>query len=185
MAKALRRALADRQMELTHSACLEIVARQFGRSDWNVLKASCDAEMRVSITIFVEHGREQDAAAFYATAFEASRTKTRTIAGEVTSVALRLGDMEICVSGANPRRQAEPNRGGPFFPKGDGAVSTVFLLHVGDPDAALRRAVAAGAVVRDRLQVSTDGRRSASFFDPFGHIWAIVERAPGSERRAA
>ena len=39
MAKALREALAARGMEVTHSACLEIVARQFGATDWNTLAA--------------------------------------------------------------------------------------------------------------------------------------------------
>lgn len=39
MAKALRQSLADRDIELSHSDCLEIVARQFGLSDWNMLAA--------------------------------------------------------------------------------------------------------------------------------------------------
>lgn len=39
MAKRLRAALADRQLDLTHSETLEIVARQFGVDDWNVLAA--------------------------------------------------------------------------------------------------------------------------------------------------
>ncbi len=37
MAKSLRDALADRDISLTHSSCLELVARQFGFSDWNTL----------------------------------------------------------------------------------------------------------------------------------------------------
>lgn len=40
MAKALRTELAERRgVELTHSECLEIVSRQFGFDDWNVLSA--------------------------------------------------------------------------------------------------------------------------------------------------
>jgi hypothetical protein len=39
MAKTLRHAMAERNVELSHSECLEIVARQFGFSDWNVLSA--------------------------------------------------------------------------------------------------------------------------------------------------
>jgi hypothetical protein len=35
MAKSLRGALADRKISLSHSECLEIVARQFGFADWN------------------------------------------------------------------------------------------------------------------------------------------------------
>lgn len=43
MAKALRAALAERKVELSHSETLEIVARQFGFDDWNVLAARIEA----------------------------------------------------------------------------------------------------------------------------------------------
>lgn len=39
MAKALREELARRGMAVTHSECLDIVARQFGLDNWNVLAA--------------------------------------------------------------------------------------------------------------------------------------------------
>jgi len=39
MARALRSALAERDVDLSHSACLELVARQHGLSDWNTLSA--------------------------------------------------------------------------------------------------------------------------------------------------
>lgn len=39
MAKALRQGLAERNIELSHSDCLELVAKQFGLPDWNVLAA--------------------------------------------------------------------------------------------------------------------------------------------------
>lgn len=44
MAKTLRQALADRNVELSHSETLEIVARQFGLDDWNVLAARIAGE---------------------------------------------------------------------------------------------------------------------------------------------
>lgn len=43
MAKALRAAMAERRIELSHSETLEIVARQFGFDDWNVLAARIEA----------------------------------------------------------------------------------------------------------------------------------------------
>lgn len=43
MAKTLRQALADRDISLTHSETLEIVARQFGLEQWNILSAKIDA----------------------------------------------------------------------------------------------------------------------------------------------
>lgn len=42
MARALRSSLAERGITLSHSACLELVARQFGFSDWNVLSAQIE-----------------------------------------------------------------------------------------------------------------------------------------------
>lgn len=39
MAKAMREALADKNIEISHSEALEIVARQFGLETWNILSA--------------------------------------------------------------------------------------------------------------------------------------------------
>ena len=39
IAKSLRASLASRGVDLTHSECLEIVARQFGFAEWNILAA--------------------------------------------------------------------------------------------------------------------------------------------------
>ncbi len=42
MAKALRSSLSARQIDIPHSAALEIVAAQFGFENWNVLAAKLD-----------------------------------------------------------------------------------------------------------------------------------------------
>jgi hypothetical protein len=42
MAKAMREALAGAELTITHSQALEIVARQFGLPNWNVLSARID-----------------------------------------------------------------------------------------------------------------------------------------------
>lgn len=39
MARALRRARKDKQVELGHGDCLELVARTLGFASWNVLSA--------------------------------------------------------------------------------------------------------------------------------------------------
>jgi Glyoxalase superfamily protein/ClpX C4-type zinc finger len=46
MAKSLRDSLAARSVLLSHSECLEIVAKQSGFADWNTLSAKLDAESR-------------------------------------------------------------------------------------------------------------------------------------------
>jgi len=42
MAKALRSALAERDVALSHAQCLDVVARQLGFADWNVLAPRLD-----------------------------------------------------------------------------------------------------------------------------------------------
>ncbi|MEM9763107.1 MAG: glyoxalase superfamily protein [Pseudomonadota bacterium] len=44
MAKSLRAVLSERQIEFTHSDCLEVVAQQFGLKNWNVLSARINAD---------------------------------------------------------------------------------------------------------------------------------------------
>ncbi|MGE0502974.1 MAG: glyoxalase superfamily protein [Rhizobiaceae bacterium] len=44
MAKAIRAALAERQIAISHSDALEIVARQFSFDNWNVLVAKLDKD---------------------------------------------------------------------------------------------------------------------------------------------
>ncbi len=43
MAKALRTALAERKIDITHSDSLELIARQFGLNDWNTLAAKIES----------------------------------------------------------------------------------------------------------------------------------------------
>lgn len=43
MAKSLRASLGQKQIALSHSDCLEIVAAQFGVENWNILSAKIDA----------------------------------------------------------------------------------------------------------------------------------------------
>ncbi|TKT80125.1 glyoxalase superfamily protein [Aquamicrobium sp. LC103] len=44
MARAMREALAEKNVSVSHSEALEIVARQFGLATWNVLSAKIEAE---------------------------------------------------------------------------------------------------------------------------------------------
>jgi len=48
MARTLRERLAQRNVDVSHSEALELVAQQFGLHDWNVLAAVIDAAQRDS-----------------------------------------------------------------------------------------------------------------------------------------
>ncbi|ASR10653.1 MULTISPECIES: VOC family protein [Rhizobium] len=142
-------------------------------------------DISIEFSLLVEHGREQDAADFYAAAFGAQQVDTFSSDGVVMAVEMRFGTMPVSVAGSNPKREQHPSYGGPFFPKEPGAVSTVFRINVGDIDGAVERAVTAGAVIRDKPQTDVFGRRVSSVYDPFGHIWALVERKAASLSVAA
>ena len=44
MAKVLRKTLAERRIDITHSDSLEVVARQFGFANWNMLSARIEGD---------------------------------------------------------------------------------------------------------------------------------------------
>lgn len=44
MAKSLRVSLAEKNIQLSHSECLEIVAREFGFASWNILSSKIELE---------------------------------------------------------------------------------------------------------------------------------------------
>lgn len=134
------------------------------------------ADVIVELSLFVEHGREREAANFYTAAFGAQEENTNDIDGALAAVEMRFGNLPVWAAGSNPNREKSPSYGGPFFPKEAGAVSTIFQLKVGNIVGVMQRALSAGAVIRDEIQTDVIGRRVASIFDPFGHIWALVER---------
>lgn len=128
------------------------------------------ADIVVEPSLFVEHGREREAATFYAAAFGAQEENTTDIDGVLGAVEMRFGSLPVWVAGSNPNREQSPSYGGPFFPKEPGAVSTIFQLKVGNIEGVMQRALSAGAVIRDEIQTDVMGRRVASIFDPFDHI---------------
>jgi hypothetical protein len=56
VAKRLASALKDRKIDLSHGECLDIVARQFGVPDWNVMAAQLARKQPVPSTIEVPEG---------------------------------------------------------------------------------------------------------------------------------
>lgn len=143
------------------------------------------SEVSFELSLFVEHGREQEAADFYARAFGAEQVDTYSLHGALIAVELRFGSMPVTITGSNPKREQEPSRGGPFFPKNPGAVSAILRLNVGSLDQVVQKAVSVGATIRSPVQTDQTGRRAATVFDPFGHIWALVERPVEDARQAA
>ncbi|WP_204340493.1 VOC family protein [Rhizobium leguminosarum] len=91
------------------------------------------------------------------------------IDGDLAAVEMRVGNLSVCVAGSNPNREKSPSYGGPFFPKEPGTVSTIFQLQVSNVEDVMQRALAAGAMIRDEVQIDIIGR-VASIFDPFANL---------------
>jgi uncharacterized glyoxalase superfamily protein PhnB len=130
----------------------------------------------IGLTIFVPHGRQQEAAAFYLVAFGATSPRhwisPRT--GEVTGIDIAVSRATFTVSGANPKRETDPSLPGPCAVPPPGRGSTIFQLCVDDVDATVKIAAAAGATVRTPPEDADWGDRVATIVDPFGHIWALA-----------
>ncbi|GGB05345.1 hypothetical protein GCM10011491_36900 [Brucella endophytica] len=58
MAKILRHALRDRQIELSHGECLEVISKLFGLKDWNALAAAIGQKTADKPLFFAPVGEE-------------------------------------------------------------------------------------------------------------------------------
>lgn len=78
------------------------------------------ADIIVELSLFVEHGREREAANFYAAAFGAQEENTNDIDGALAAVEMRFENLPVWVAGSNPNREKSLSYGGPFFRKNQG-----------------------------------------------------------------
>lgn len=128
---------------------------------------------QICIKLFVRHGDEENAIAFYRDVFGAELLRRHEWSGILTSADLCIGDSVFRVAGANPRRDAEPQLGGPCSPHALGTTAAILELNVDDVDCVLERAIGAGASLRNAAETLPTGDRVGALVDPFGHIWAL------------
>ena len=125
----------------------------------------------------------RDAAAeidFCKTTFEAvERVRRPGSDGSVAHALVTIGPAMVMIEGEWP---ALPNRA----PQPDGSTPVVLYVYVEDVDAAVERAVAAGARILIPVQNQFWGDRTARIIDPSGHVWTIstrVEETSPAERQ--
>lgn len=134
---------------------------------------------KLGITLSVPDAGE--AAGFYARAFGAAEIARYLVPGHpsgvgpVKAVHLRIGAVVLNVSTANPRTDATAHAWGAKTPAMLQGFSTVFTLYVDDVDAALARAVEAGARRVSGAENTLWGDRVAVIEDPFGHPWGLAK----------
>ena len=104
---------------------------------------------------------------FYTRAFGA-REKFRLAepGGRIGHAELDFGGTTIMLADAFPEY-------GLRDPKALGGTAVTMHLHVDNADAAVRRAVEAGATLEREPSDAFYGERGGSVFDPFGHRWLI------------
>jgi uncharacterized glyoxalase superfamily protein PhnB len=107
------------------------------------------------------------AIAFYEKAFGAKEKLRLTEAGG------RIGHAEVEVDGRTIMMCEPFPELGIDAPEPGRKPSSLVHLHVDDADAAIRRAVSAGATVVREAQDAFYGERSGRIRDPFGHEWLI------------
>ena len=120
---------------------------------------------QVLAQLSVRRGRA--AVEFYKEAFGAVETYRvgGTDAHEAVVSQLAVGDASFWVADESPEHLN-------FSPETVGGGTVRMLLIVDDPDAALARAVAAGATLV-RPAANEHGWRLGRIFDPFGHHWEV------------
>lgn len=106
-----------------------------------------------------------EAIGFYVRAFGATEKMRLTEPGG------RVGHAELLIGGHEFMLSEEFPEYGILGPASVGGASMTMHLHVDDADAAIERAVAAGATVLRPPQDQFYGERSGTIRDPFGHEW--------------
>lgn len=109
-----------------------------------------------------------EAIAFYGHAFGAvERMRLPTPAGQIMHAQLQIGDSVLMLHDEFPEM-------GALGPKARGGSSVTLHLFVPDVDAAVARAVSAGATIRMPVTDMFWGDRYGVVEDPFGHSWSIA-----------
>jgi len=101
-----------------------------------------------------------------------------------------IGHAELLIGGSLVMLADEMPGMGYSSPEAVGGTPVSLMLYVGDVDAVVERAVAAGATLSRPVADQFYGDRSGTVIDPFGHVWTIathIEDVPPDEmrRRAA
>jgi PhnB protein len=89
--------------------------------------------------------------------------------GRVLHATLTIGDALVMLHGEHPRFASRA-------PLADGSSPVVIYLYLADVDAAMARAVAAGASVLLPAIDQPWGQRVGRIVDPAGHVWNLATR---------
>ncbi len=122
-----------------------------------------------SITPFLAIEDTRRAIEFYSKVFNASVVYVTEMAGTIIHAELELTNGRLQLGAPNPAYQTTPITH-------DGNTSYSFTYYCEDVDKTMKKAVAAGATVREPVSDFVSGDRYGSIQDPFGVRWSICTR---------
>ena len=122
-----------------------------------------------SLTPFLAVPRAREAIAFYVDVFGARVVDVTEMGGAVAHADLDFGNGHLQLGEPMPEYHLVP------APAGEDDCYSMGI-YVPDVDAAVERAVAAGATVREQPADFVSGDRFASIRDPFGVRWSVMTR---------
>src|SRR5689334_13015438 len=105
---------------------------------------------------------------FYQTAFGAIEVmRMPGPDGKIGHAELKIGDSHIMLADEHPQM-------GAIGPKTVGGTPVKLMVYLEDVDAAVERAVAAGATITRPVADQFYGDRTGGIDDPFGHSWYVA-----------
>ena len=123
-----------------------------------------------SVTPYLILNSASDAIAFYKKALGADEVmRMEDPGGKVYHAEIKIGDSRIMLADEHPELQA-------LSPKTIGGSPVSIHLYVADVDAAVERAVAAGAKLVRPVADQFYGDRVGGIEDPFGYRWFFATR---------
>jgi PhnB protein len=123
-----------------------------------------------SVTPYLIFSGASDAIAFYKKALGAEEvTRMDGPGGRIHHAEIKIGDSHIMLADEHPEI-------GALSPKTIGGSPVSIHLYVADVDAAVERAVAAGAKLVRPVADQFYGDRTGGIEDPFGYRWFIATR---------
>lgn len=122
-----------------------------------------------AITPYLAVRNARAAIAFYRAAFGAEQLLIiEERDGRIGHATLRIGQSDIYLADEHPEFESIVG------PETLGGTSVTIDLEVADVDAAVERAVAAGATLIRPPDHPTSGVQAGKVRDPFGHVWLIT-----------
>ena len=108
-----------------------------------------------------------DAIEFYKQAFGATELFRLAMPdGKIGHAEIKIGDSPIMLADAYPDM-------GYKGPKSLGGSPVSLMIYVEDVDTVFKRAVDAGATVKEAVSDKFYGDRMGTLIDPFGHVWHV------------